>query len=270
MIYFDDLYWRSFAHDPAYSSWIDRVFPGFYALNYAHSGKIWFQGPEEARPRLVKGPVAWVTWPGVRFRYGGIGGNLWDHRYVTFRGPRAEALHRGGLLEYPFDFFPVAITKPEPFRMQFDEMQELLRKPDHRLPRAAHLLEGLLLEVKFATARQKLVDPLVEDLVQLAGRIDREPDKDWDFHGLARDRGVSYSHFRHLFREIHTLAPQQYLIRARLALALTLLKSPQMTIKEVCRKAGFPDEKQFARLFRSKYQTSPSTYYREARKVPKS
>jgi AraC-like DNA-binding protein len=67
---------------------------------------------------------------------------------------------------------------------------------------------------------------------------------------LAREAGLSPSHFAHLFRQHVGISPAQYLRDRRMALALTLLDRTSLPVKEVMLHVGCNDPSHFARNFK--------------------
>ena len=78
--------------------------------------------------------------------------------------------------------------------------------------------------------------------------------------GVARSCGVSASYLARLFRRFDQETPHRYLLRCRMAFAASLLLDPQLLVKEVARMAGYDDQYQFSRTFKSIYGQSPKTF----------
>lgn len=76
---------------------------------------------------------------------------------------------------------------------------------------------------------------------------------------LARSIGMSPTKFKKLFKEITKEPPHHYIQRIRLEKALDLLKANQYTIAQIAYKVGFSHPGAFTRLFRQKYECSPSS-----------
>ena len=151
MRYYRDLKFGFFDHLPQCSIWIDRDFPEFYALNYAHSGKVSMKTGEEGEEAFVlNAPVAWSTWPGPRFQYGCSPAESWDHYFVTFSGERVQRYYAEGLLVESSGELPCTlIGKPDEFRNRWLELFRLLRmKGEENHAQAVHCLEGMLLVLR--------------------------------------------------------------------------------------------------------------------------
>ncbi|XOV93002.1 MAG: AraC family transcriptional regulator [Bacteroidota bacterium] len=92
-------------------------------------------------------------------------------------------------------------------------------------------------------------------------KIRQELKEGIDFHDLAKQLGMSYSHFRKLFKARSGFSPQDFLINERLEYAKRLIKSSDLNIKEIALKCGFNSIYYFSRLFKERTGYSPK-YYR--------
>lgn len=80
---------------------------------------------------------------------------------------------------------------------------------------------------------------------------------------LAEHAGLSVTHFRRLFRAWAGLSVAEFLQRARVAHARQLLHDPDLSVKQIAARSGFPDPFHFSRVFRRVDGLSP-TQFREA------
>ncbi len=85
-----------------------------------------------------------------------------------------------------------------------------------------------------------------------------------DMPALASGLGMSYRHFRRVFKASTGMAPQQYLLNLRINFAKRLLEEKVADIKEVACLAGFDDPYYFSRIFHSKTGNSPSQWRQSA------
>lgn len=77
---------------------------------------------------------------------------------------------------------------------------------------------------------------------------------------LANMSGISETYFRKLFKQIHSVSPNQYIINLRLEYASHLLRSQLYTVSEAGYKSGFNDIKYFIKLFKKHYGATPKKY----------
>jgi AraC-like DNA-binding protein len=81
---------------------------------------------------------------------------------------------------------------------------------------------------------------------------------------LARDFGMSRTHFSHYFRKTVGDSPAAYLRKQKLKQAETLLTTSQLSVKEIAAKTGFTDANHLCKVFRAHFQCSPGSYRRTA------
>jgi AraC family transcriptional regulator len=81
--------------------------------------------------------------------------------------------------------------------------------------------------------------------------------EDVDLETLAGMAYLSKFHFLRLFRLIHGVTPREYLQRKRVDVAVRLLESTQLTIREVAANVGFAYESTLLRHIRRRTKLSP-------------
>lgn len=127
---------------------------------------------------------------------------------------------------------------------------------------ANSLLRGVLVQLDHDTPRTANARPAAVDSAwrQLTTHIQ---DHLHDLEGirqLARKAGYTRSHFSRLFREHTGLSPQEYIIRARLALAKELLRGTTLTVSDIAMRAGYGDVFQLSKQFKQRTRLSPRQY----------
>jgi AraC-like DNA-binding protein len=266
MICFGGIVFGAHDHLPKCPAWIDRSFPHFYALNYAHRGRIRF-AVGETRPVVLNAPVAWWTMKGTRprYRYGRIGEETWDHYYVTLDGPRAAALFRQYLAARDPRRPYAAVADAEAFRARWEHLFLALGQGGPlREAWAVHEFEGLVLQASQppSPAPRSLLEAKLEAL-QKAVRA--RPGASWDWDREAARIGVSLVHLRRSFRALAGLPPHQFLLKARMDAAAVRLRETAAPLKEIAEEVGLPDIYHFGKQFKDCFHLPPATYRREMR-----
>jgi AraC-like DNA-binding protein len=256
MEYYSGVEWINFNHSPKLLAWKDKVFPDYYVLDFACSNYIhWAMGNSPLK--ILHAPVAWWTWPGPHFRFGSHDNRPWDHYFAGFRGPRIQKWISSGLFPIHRDPPYIQIEDPETFRSGFESLIQILDSPERNSPRAVHILEGLLLAL-----HEQKIERKADPMQALARQIWQMPRGPWNFHVLAREHALSYSHFRKIFREKAGLAPNQYLLKARIDYSAKLLRTTPDAVKTVADRAGFDEIYYFSKLFKKHFGIAPGQYRR--------
>ena len=80
---------------------------------------------------------------------------------------------------------------------------------------------------------------------------------------VAEELRVSYSLFRKAFKQHTGVAPGQYLLGLKIALARQLLADPGKLIKEIAYELNMDSPLYFGRLFKEKVGVTPAEYRRQ-------
>lgn len=133
----------------------------------------------------------------------------------------------------------------------------------------ARLLEVLMIEALRASAStaasQGLVRGLADPRVASAIRLMHEnPTRAWTVAQLAKASALSRSAFFERFNRAIGLAPMEYLLAWRMALAKDLLRRRQGTVAEVAERVGYSSASTFSVAFARHVGVPPSRYVRNA------
>lgn len=77
---------------------------------------------------------------------------------------------------------------------------------------------------------------------------------------IAREAALSKYHFVRLFSEIFGISPYRYLLKRRIEEAQKMLKSKDISVKEVALITGFSDTSSFSKRFKKETGVSPSEF----------
>lgn len=137
-----------------------------------------------------------------------------------------------------------------------------------------------LAELLFVEAMRRYMESLpAQQTGWLAGLRDRyvgraltlmheQPAHGWTADELADRVGLSASALRQRFADLLGQAPMQYLMRWRLALAASMLRSSDRAIAQVAEEFGYDSESAFNRAFKREFQVPPAAWRRRGKPVP--
>jgi AraC-like DNA-binding protein len=97
-------------------------------------------------------------------------------------------------------------------------------------------------------------------LLRARDAIDRAYDQPLDTAALAAIAFVSEAHFIRRFKAVFGETPGRYLQRRRIERAMSLLRTSELTVGEICVDVGFASVATFTRQFKEIVGETPSTF----------
>ncbi|NLK82546.1 MAG: helix-turn-helix transcriptional regulator [Lentisphaerae bacterium] len=263
MNYFDGIKFIGRSMIEHHQAWYDRVFNGYYGIQYNHSGSLHLIFDDRLE-FTVEGSWAFITWPGPRFQYGSCDGKLRSHNFVCFAGERAELFRETGLMPLNPEQPLIKIINPDRFMETMTALNKIPLNDRINYARAVSLLESLLLQLHEQRANMKVVPAHHEQKLKILIRqLRSSPQLEWDFNREAAGLFVSFTHFRRMFKQYTGLPPQQFLINCRLNLAVKMLSESSDSVAEIAARCGFDDVFYFSRIFKKHRNIAPLAYRKE-------
>lgn len=150
-------------------------------------------------------------------------------------------------------------------RLVGDECRELRPARDVILER---LLEVLLIEALQLTAGTPASPGLLRGrgdarLAAAIRQMHANPGRSWTVAELAREAALSRSAFFERFALAVGVAPMEYLLSWRMALAKNLLRKREASVAEVARRVGYSSASTFSVAFNRLVGSPPAKYARE-------
>ncbi len=191
----------------------------------------------------------------------------WLEYYMILYKAVEPPLHRGEYLRL--------MKKVNPFRQQYGFIphdplffSEELRKMYDKWkgPTALNIFYGKAVFYRFVhqifeELEQGHIHIFKPDIVAMAKRyLDEHYSETIYVQELCQMLGVSYSHFHRSFKQQIGTAPQDYLIKKRLAAAKEWLETSNASVREIANHCGFVDEYSLYRLFIKNMGVAPSIY----------
>lgn len=256
----DDLIFLHSGHLPRCRARIDKRYDGYFQLQLITRGTV--DVFYDNRKFRLSGSWLWTAFPGPRTRLQPLPGGSWNHRYAAFKGPMVSRWQAAGLFFKEPQRCPPG--KAKNFARQFDLLLDLLRRGgpwSHE--RAAHLIEGFLLDLAIHSRRREHHEPWLETVV---AELD-SPENLWpDYRLVARKAGLSLRTLRDRFRAKMGLPIHVYVMERRIAEARRLLGSTEEPLKEIAERLGYQDVYFFSRQFKQ-IQGLPPAAFRKSRLV---
>ena len=110
-----------------------------------------------------------------------------------------------------------------------------------------------------------LADPSVGQAVEL---LHAQPERRWTVEHVARQVGMSRTHFSERFRSVVGESPMRYLARVRLGRAAGLLTTSRLTVYTIAQSTGYESEASLSKAFKRVFAQSPGEYRRDRARSP--
>lgn len=169
------------------------------------------------------------------------------------------------------DLDPLRIKIDSVFGLQHHRLRDVLLAVRSELTTAG-VGDGLLIDslvntlivhlIRHFSAPQEEVDGRLSDaqLIAVVGFIHDNLDGRITLDDLARVAHLSSFHFARLFRNSTGEPPHQYVIKARVERAKTLLRNRRLTLAQVAAAVGFANHAHLTRHFKRQVGATPSSF----------
>ena len=179
---------------------------------------------------------------------------LWLH----FDGPMARTFYETITTEKGFLLSP---STPDFFRRSLYEIYDIFRS---RAPIAEDQISGtitnILSDLLSSEKTQQVSGKTQIGISEAISHINKYFYKYITLQELADIAALSPYYFSRVFARETGMTPHKYLITTRMANAKFLLKTSQMSVKEIAIRSGFSDESGFCTAFKKQEGMTPNEY----------
>ena len=230
-----------------------------YQLVYISSGTGIFEAERVGKVQVIPGTV-FLLFPGVWHRYKPDPQVGWEEYWVGFHGQYASHLMEQDCFNADSPLIQIGFNS-EIINI-FNRLIETLKLKTEAYLHMRSCLTIQLLGLVYASAllKEKPQNRRQEIINNIRYKMHENLRSELSLESLAPEQNVSYVWFRKAFKELTGLSPHQYHLTLRLERACDLLKDTSLTISEIAFQSGFDSESHFSRMFKKKYQKSPSSY----------
>ena len=238
-----------------------------YLFHYIISGSGTLVANDEAGQQTtyrLKAGEGFLIFPGQTNTYYADMDDPWEYIWVEFDGIRVkESLSLAGLSE------SAPIYRSDKADMCAVMEQEMRYLVDHQDATAFQLightylfLDALLQSIvnQRGASTNRLQDLYVREAMSY---IEQNYQNGITVEDIARQTGLNRSYFGKIFKSATDKSPQQYLIDYRMTKAAQLLKLTALSVGEVGRAVGYPNQLHFSRAFKSSFGLCPREWRRE-------
>lgn len=235
------------------------------AVGLVISGCGFFEYPQ-GQVRTVKAPFYFAVHPGRWARYGADAGTTWSERYLILTGARTKEWVHAGWLPPHGQVIPLDTPSAEAAASQHARIMDLVQSglpSDTDLARLR--VEEWLHHLYYRDIGTSVERSLRDRIRDQASSWESDLPLDTSLESCAQSLGVSYSHWRAIFRQTLGVSPYGYLLHLRVKHAAECLQQGSDSVKRTAFECGFQNVETFNRAFRQHTGMTPSEWRRKTR-----
>ncbi len=234
-----------------------------FLIHYILSGKGTFHANNEVYA-LAKGQGFLICPDAITFYEADLS-DPWTYCWVGFHGLRAAGyLEAAGLTQQT----PILASSNQDYMVHcFEEMLETKKLQvgrELRLLGILYMLLSELIENNTQTLSSHSPKDRKEAYIKTAIQyIEMNYSRKITISDIARHIGLDRSYLCHLFKELLSKSPQQFLIDYRMNKAIELMHNPLLSLGDIARSLGYNDVLSFSKIFSRTQGIAPSYYQKE-------
>lgn len=243
---------------------LGRVLQEYQMIYIAHGGGVLETKTGGRQP--VRAGDLFVLFPDEWHRYTPDPETGWEEHWAAFQGRGAAALvaMNGVSPESP-------VLRTEVNELLLRELARIAEEVEEEAVGYQNVVSARIqLTLALAAASHQRRSLGAADALEIVKRAKEallaSIDKPVDMEALAEEMNVGYSWLRKMFRVYTGLPLAQYGMQLRVNHAAELLRGTTLSVSKVGRRCGFESAYYFARVFRSKFDCSPSEYRARSQK----
>lgn len=208
----------------------------------------------------LKGGDAFLLFPGEWHTYEPDIDKGWKEYWIGFRGGDIDGKTRVGFFTKETPIYKIGYN--ETVCSLYAQALHVAKKQDkHFQLLLAGIVNYLLGLIITTDSNKRLKDSSAQDLVDKARVfMQNNVESNLEMPEVAEYLNVSYSNFRHIFKQYTGISPSQYYLNIKIQRAKDLLKSTSVSIKEISYILHFETSEYFTKLFKKKTGFTPSAF----------
>ena len=221
-----------------------------YQLIYIVDGKGEFESRNGGRDLITSGSM-FMLFPGEWHTYHPDKETGWKEYWIAFKGDFIDYRVACGFFSQEKPVYQIGVQDAI-----VNLYNEALLVANEQKPHFQQILAGIVnhllgLMIAGSVNRETQKNERISKIIDKARAIMMEnAETDLDIPRIADRLNMSYSSFRHLFKDYTGLTPQQYFINIKLHRAKALLKSTDLSVKEISFRLCFATPEYFATFFK--------------------
>ena len=233
--------------------------PRTHSIEFIRSGQVFLNRRGETT--LLTAPVLFWMRKGEIFCFSAPEGKQkpCEHLYCDFSGEKADRM-----LVWLDEVCPEGFLRPaDPEKITelfIDAINYFRMDQEYYHDEIAVCIDRILLEISRTLRSGSRIRKDPYQIRKIGDEIRKDPFRDFDFHRLAAENGITLYHFRRLFRQMHGFPPAEFIRQQKMIRAAELLATTNMRIKEIVYNCKFANLMDFSRAFKRYSGMSPRDY----------
>ena len=228
----------------------------FWQYTIKGRGELRFKGETYS---VNPGEAMLLTVPEDHYYYFPEGSDIWEFIFITMHGRETMRIFRqmqkqaGVIVKFDMDSLPV--------KKAFSICQKVERNEiDNQYAASALTYDFLMSLVEYARPAEQGIDAPPEFINRVSEYCLKNIDKPVSVSDMAKCAGYSRYHFARLFKEYTGSGPQYFMNELRIRMAVRLLQTEHLSVKEIAQRCGFEDISYFCKIFRKFQKVSPNEF----------
>ena len=233
--------------------------PVTHSIEFIRSGQLFLNHP--GKSMLLTAPALFWMRRGEAFQFSvpEKQHNPCEHLYCDCLGAKADRM-----LAWLDEVCPEGFLRPsDPEKVTdifIDAINHFRMDREFYHAEIAECIDRIMLEINRTLRQGSRVQDDPYQIRKIGDEIRKDPFRDFDFHRLAAENGITLYHFRRLFRQMHGATPAEFVRNQQMIRAAELLVMTDMRIEEIVYNCKFANMMDFSRAFKRYSGLSPRDY----------
>lgn len=230
-----------------------------YQLLYIAEGRGTLTTASAGRYSISEGDI-FLIFPGEWHTYSPNPETGWKEYWIGFKGINIDSRVSAGFFSKHSPIYRVGYN--DTLISLFKEAIQVAKKQEKHFQQLLAGIVNYMLGLAFSIdSNKKLKNSMNLELVNRARAFMQENiETNIEMPEIADHLIISYSSFRHIFKQYTGIAPSQYYLNLKMQRAKDMLKSSSASIKEISYILHFDTPEYFTKLFKKKTGLTPSQF----------
>ncbi len=230
-----------------------------YQILYIAEGRGTLTTASAGKYSISEGDI-FLIFPGEWHTYSPDSETGWKEYWIGFKGINIDSRVSAGFFSKHTPIYRIGYN--DTLISLFKEAIQVAKKQEKHFQQLLAGIVNYMLGLAFSIdSNKKLKNSMNLELVNRARAFMQENiESNIEIPEVAEHLNISYSSFRHIFKQYTGIAPSQYYLNLKIQRAKDMLKSSTASIKEISYILHFDTPEYFTKLFKKKTGLTPSQF----------